>query len=278
MSTLEKFNNALSELEKQQGDKIAVADIRQLVASTFATVPAVTAAPTVTGPVSAAPTGAQCEATTKKDNKQCTKKAQNKGPDGKCYCPQHLRIAFPDSAPAPAAAASSSSSTPAKKASPKTTVGKGSLTVTCTHQITGKNARQCAAAGKNLGPDGQYYCGTHFKKFAKGTAVAGVKANDAKAESKIAVSMTQPAPQMNNELGLAVDQNGIAYLNDYKGMGICVCGLVVNGVVVDTTPDTEKFVGEFGLEVIPPEAREEIRKMTPEQRLVYMNGVPETSA
>ena len=269
MSILEKFNNGLMELEKQHGASVPVADVRQLVATTFATVPAAT----TTAPASASVGGAagQCEAMTKgKDAKQCSKKASNKAPDGKCYCPQHFRMHCPDAAPA-AAPAAASSSAPAKKASPKTTVGKGTLTPTCVYMITGKNPRPCTAAGKNVAPDGQCYCGTHFKKFEKAGTGSGVKPNNAKAETKIAAAMSQPAPQMNTELGLAVDQNGICYLNDYEGSGICVCGLFVGGEVTDVTPEIEAFVEPFGLPVIPKEARERVQKMTPEERMQFMN-------
>jgi hypothetical protein len=270
MTTLEKFNTGLAELEKTHGEKVPVADVRQLVATTFAMIPAATS----TAPASSSAAAAgQCDAMTKgKDPKQCSKKATTNAPDGKCYCPQHLRMLCPEAAPAASStAAAPAAATVAKKSSPKITGGKGALTPTCSHMIGGKNPRQWTSTGKSVGPDGQHYCGTHFKKFEKaGAGGVGVKPDNAGAATKIAAAMTAPAPAMNPELGLAVDQNGICYLNDYEGSGVCVCGLLVSGAVVDTTPEIEKFVEPFGLPVIPPEAREKIRKMTPEERKQYM--------
>jgi hypothetical protein len=263
MLSLEKFNAGLAELEKQV-DNLTIADVRQLVAASMSS--AATS--------SAAPVAGNCEAMTKgKDPKQCSKKATVKGSDGKCYCPQHLRINCPGDAP-PAAASSSSSTVKAaaasKKASPKTTTGKGPLATPCSYKIGGKNPRQCTAASKHTGPDGQCYCGTHFKKFEKEGSGAGVKANNSNAEAKIASALTQPVPVMNDELGLAVDQNGICYLNDYEGSGVCVCGSLVGGVVVDVTAQIEQFADGFGLPTISAEAREKVRKMSPSERLQFM--------
>lgn len=268
-SLLEKINAGLLELEKLHGSSIPVSDVRELVAS-------ILVAPTAPAPTPVSSSaGGQCEAFTKgKDAKQCSKKATAKGTDNKGYCPQHFRINCPDAPVATPIVSSSvpaTASAPAKKPSPKTTVGKGSLTPTCSYQIGGKNPRSCTATGKNIAPDGQCYCGTHFKKFEKAGSSVGVKGNDAKAESKITTDMTQPVPQIREEFGLAVDQNGICYLNEYEGLDICICGLIVAGEMVDIKPEIEEFAKEFALPIVPAEGREKIRAMTAQERKRFMS-------
>jgi hypothetical protein len=79
---------------------------------------------------------------------------------------------------------------------------------------------------------------------------------------------------MNLELGLAVDQNGICYLNDYEDSGICVCGMLVGGAVqAEVPPYIAKFIEQFGLPVIPLTARVEVAAMSSSERRQYMEGL-----
>lgn len=260
MATIEKISVIIAELEKKHGENIPLQELRQSVAQLFEGLPDASSAS------QAKPAGEQCCAMTKaKDPKQCSKTGVAIGSDDKHYCTMHFKTAFPELAAALPVKEKKPATEGAKKpTAPKATAGKGSMNPTCDHDISGKNPRKCTSAGK-VQAGGKWYCGTHSKSHTGG---AGTKSNDASASSKIAKSTEMEAPSilMNEELGLAVDQNGLCYVNDYEGKGISVVGRLTGNVVVDITSEDETFCKKTDLPLVPLEGRLKIIAMTPKER------------
>jgi hypothetical protein len=83
--------------------------------------------------------------------------------------------------------------------------------------------------------------------------------------------LTDLEPEMRHELGLCVDRNGICYLNDYEGSGICVCGTLVGGVVQAEVPNyISTFIERYDLIILPRIIRERIALLSPAERLQYI--------
>jgi len=263
MATIEKISVIIAELEKKHGESIPLQDLRQSVAQLFEGLPD---ASSQADGKQAKPAGEQCCAMTKaKDPKQCSKTGVSIGSDDKHYCTMHFKTAFPELASALPVKEKKPVAEGAKKpTAPKATAGKGSMNPTCDHDISGKNPRKCTSAGK-IQAGGKWYCGTHSKSH---TAGAGTKSNDAGASSKIAKGAELEAPSilMNDELGLAVDQNGLCYVNDYEGKGVSVVGRLTGNVVVDVTSADEAFCKTKDLPLVPLEGRLKIIALTPKER------------
>jgi hypothetical protein len=85
------------------------------------------------------------------------------------------------------------------------------------------------------------------------------------------VEPTPPIPVLNNDLGVAVDQDRICYLADYQGSGICVCGMLVNGAVEAVVPSTiQSRIAEFDLPLLSLDVRHTIAGMSRNERMQYM--------
>jgi hypothetical protein len=284
MATLEKINIVLGDLEKTHGATIPIADLRQSMARVYEEL--ASSASSSKAPASNSETCAAFTKPAKKSDapKQCSKKGTNIGTDDKHYCAIHFAKEFPDLAAAlpkkektPATSSSSASSAGKKPAAPKTTVGKGSLNPTCDHDIKGKNPRKCTSAGKCQQPDGKWYCGTHLKSHM--APAGGASSNDAGASNKIAKAHSVSQPLMDNELGLAVDQNGICFVGDYDGKGVHVVGRTSAGGVIDLNEADTKFCKENDYPIVPADVRLKIIAMTPEDRLKFSDEpVAESSA
>ena len=276
MATLEKITSVLAALELSHGQTIPLADLRQAMAHACEELAAAAPASRVSAPASSSE---QCSAMTKPTSKnaepkQCSKKGTNVGTDNKHYCTTHFKTAYPELAAAAAAAAppkperkprAPKGEKAEKKAAPKATVGKGSLNPTCDHDITGKNARKCAAAGKQE-INGKWYCTTHAKKH---TAAGAAAAKDAVAGNKIAKAMQFSQPTVDEQLGCAIDENGLCYVGDYEGNGVSVLGRLQGGVITPELSATdEAFCQDNGMPVIPLEERVRIIALPLAERML----------
>lgn len=275
MSTLapiDKINTALSTLEAKYGENIPLADLRQSLADAFKSTPTLGGA----GPVSSSE---QCASLVKDGSKQCSKKGNKLGSDGKNYCTQHFNTAFPDEA-TPAAPKSAKASKPAatktataaaKKPVCKVSSGtpKPGVNPPCDHDIKGTNPRKCGKGGKEKGKDGKWYCGTHVKSHQSGGPSV---ANDNAAEAAMAAAMQPSEIAIDDIINLAVDQNGLCYVADWEGNGVSVVARVTGGVVGDITETDITFCNTNGFNMVPPADRTRIIAMTPEERQTFMSG------
>lgn len=269
MTTLNKLNVALIELEKAHGAMIPLADLKQTLAKLFEQ--------EASDSLAAPSKGEQCVSMTKASiPKQCSKQGTNLGTDNKNYCTLHFKTEFPDlaktaaeSKPVKAAKASSSSSSPpsaAKKpAAAKTVVGKGSLNPTCEHAIGGKNPRSCTSTGKCQGSDGKWYCGTHVKSHTAATGAIGI-ANDVLASAKMSQANQKPNLQIDDESGLAIDQNGICYIGDYDNKGPSAVAHRRANLLVELSAEDMVYCEKHDIPVVPSEERTRIIALAPEER------------
>lgn len=266
---------ALKVLGEKHGASVPLAEVEDAMAKLFMGGPNGSRVSAQPG-ARASPAGGadvMCSAVTKgKDAKQCSRKA-SQNHEGKPYCTTHYNAAAGVvKAPAKAKAAAAAEGGSVEKAKPAAAALDAAVKSsgnTCAHHISGKNARNCTAAGKCQAPDGQWYCASHVKQHQGAASKKTSAGSDAKAATLLEATVSKSQPRMDYDHGLAVDQNGICFINDEEAGPTAVARLD-KGVVIEMEASDLEICAREDIPVAEAGLRKKIVGMKASERMEYI--------